>query len=364
MHFDVVIVGGGPAGAVAGLTLAQASRRVCIVERRPATFRIGESLHPAARPLLRDLGLLDAFLKEGHGEYLGNVSLWGSSETSHHDFLRDPNGRGWHLDRARFDEFLRREPQRSGCVVWEHVTREEVTREQKGRIVLQMAGRFAEEVTCDFVIDATGQAAGIGRRLGAERVRDDRLLCIFAIFRATGAIDDLAYTLCESTAEGWWYSSRLPSGQRIVAFHTDADLLQASRGRTLDGFLQSLQETSLLGVQMASHDYEAETPPVTVSAESSQLWPVGGKGWFATGDTACAFDPVSSQGILNALLTGMRAGEAVRDWLDGRSAALDEYQAAMATIYERYQLHKRQYYLAETRWHAETFWSRRHLTNG
>ena len=90
---DVLILGAGPAGAVAALNLAP-TRRVVLVERReqPA-LRIGESLPPAARRLLSDMGLFDEFVAqryapdpvadriyyERYAPSFGNRSIWGQT---------------------------------------------------------------------------------------------------------------------------------------------------------------------------------------------------------------------------------------------------------------------------------------------
>ena len=105
---EVLILGGGPAGAIAALNLAP-MRRVVLVERReqPAP-RIGEALPPAARRLLTDMGLIDEFVAQGHAPCYGNRSIWGQIAPAETDFVRDPDGHGWHLDRARFDTWLRR----------------------------------------------------------------------------------------------------------------------------------------------------------------------------------------------------------------------------------------------------------------
>jgi flavin-dependent dehydrogenase len=105
---DVIIFGAGPAGATTALNLGP-TRRVVIVERRPGMpSRTGESLPPAARRLFHDMGLLDDFLAEGHLPCYGDRARWGDDAAAERDFIRDPDGNGWHLDRARFDGWLRR----------------------------------------------------------------------------------------------------------------------------------------------------------------------------------------------------------------------------------------------------------------
>ena len=46
------------------------------------------------------------------------------------------------------------------------------------------------------------------------------------------------------------------------------------------------------------------------AAHSARLQPLAGPAWFAAGDAACSFDPLSSQGLLNALYSGLAAAEA------------------------------------------------------
>ena len=92
----------------AALTLAgQGVEKVLVVESSAYEQpRIGESIPPDSRHLFAELGLLEAFLAEGHEPCLGSCSSWGADELGYNDFLFNPYGNGWHLDRRRFDAFL------------------------------------------------------------------------------------------------------------------------------------------------------------------------------------------------------------------------------------------------------------------
>src|SRR5262245_17739801 len=100
---DVVVVGAGPAGAIlAGLLAARP--RVILLERSSddAAYALGEALPPAATPLLRDAGLENVAASSSVACY-GTISVWGTAVPGETDFILDPNGAGWHLDRAQFD---------------------------------------------------------------------------------------------------------------------------------------------------------------------------------------------------------------------------------------------------------------------
>ena len=115
--WDAVVVGGGPAGAIAALVLARAGRRVLLADRAGGGPRVGEVLPPAARPVLRNLGLLPRVMADDHLTCRANASAWGSDNLGIRDFIFDVQGTGLHLDRARFDASLREAAAAAGADV-------------------------------------------------------------------------------------------------------------------------------------------------------------------------------------------------------------------------------------------------------
>ncbi|MGA7730213.1 MAG: NAD(P)/FAD-dependent oxidoreductase, partial [Chloroflexia bacterium] len=347
------------------LVLARASRRVLLLDKsRAGDFKIGEGLPPAAMPMLRDLGLGERFLAEGHLPSYGTLSAWGSPFLQSTDFIFDPNGHGWHLDRARFDAFLRDQAREAGADVrhktsllgyeWDP---------EMGLWRLSLLGaRGTDDMHCRRLIDASGRRCVVARRQGVRRLADDALTAIYAVFQQAPDApnpDEDSRTLIEAAPDGWWYTARIPSNRRVAVYHSDADLLPTSTLLTPGGFMELLERTGHVGNCITAPGYNMPALPKATPAQSARLERFSGEGWLAVGDAALSFDPLSSQGIMTALFAGMVAGHALHANLSGDPQALDLYSARLTTIYEAYLKNRLLYYSYEGRWRDRPFWRRR-----
>jgi flavin-dependent dehydrogenase len=355
---DVLVAGGGPAGAVTALVLARAGRRVLLADRAPARWTaavpLGETLPPVAGRLLGDLGLGDAFRRrEAHLPCYGILSSWGSPALFASDPLADPDGPGWRLDRAHFDRFLRSAARDAGAELRTGPVRKP-RRDGSGWSV-EVAGA---PVQCSWLVDATGRRAVLARALGAPPRRLDRLVATVATVRSQATGDQDGRTLVEAVPDGWWYTALLVGGARTVAFLTDANLAPRELRRPA-GYLAQLARTTHLRSLLNRHAYRLDAGPVRVAAHGGRLDPPCQPGWLAVGDTALAVDPLSGQGLLTALHTGLLAGRALDAQLRNDPTPLERYRAQVAQIADAYQRDRADSYAQEQRWPSAPFWTRR-----
>jgi flavin-dependent dehydrogenase len=300
------------------------------------------------------MGLLESFLVEGHAPCYGNRSVWGDARPQELDALRDPDGHGWHLDRVRFERWLRDAAVSRGATLIAPGTVERIERHGDGWRV--ETNEIA--IRASLIIDAAGRSAPIARRLGAQTRIDDRLVCGWVYGRDEGR-GSRGLTFVESTEDGWWYTAPMPHGRRVLAFHTDADLPAARIARDRNTLLEAAQSTGELAPWLDEAGFIADEIAGFTAAHSATLEPSAGDGFLAAGDAALAFDPLSSQGLLNALFTGLAAAEAADSHLGGDADALSRYRDTISGIGAAYRRHLDTFYGMEQRWPDAPFWKRR-----
>lgn len=363
-QFDVGVIGGGPAGSAAAITLARAGRSVLLIEKTDReTFKVGESLPPSITPLLRELGVLERFKSDQHLVSCGNESSWGGASLESTDFIRDPNSQGWHVDRPRFDAMLRDAARDAGAQVVEstRVARRERSEAGAWRLALEGAGG-SSQARASWLIDCTGRRSWLARREGVKRKAYDNLMAFVTVFRETEVAQEAdcdSLTLVESVEEGWWYTARVPGGRRVVVYLTDIGTRSAAAARHEAGYRALLDDTTHIRSRLRLYSRAMAGAPMITSSNSSRLERVAGAGWLAAGDAATSFDPLSSQGVLTAAYSGLKAGRALDSHLSGDFDALRAYELRIGTVYDAYLDNRVECYRFEGRWQQSEFWRSR-----
>jgi flavin-dependent dehydrogenase len=362
LNVDVVVFGAGPAGCALAIVLARFGRQVALVgSDRSVQVVLGETLPPGANQVLNLLDLDSCLEGGGHLPCNGYESAWGSADVTTRDFIFNRWGTGWQVDRGLFDQTLREQSERAGVQVFCPAKPMSVSEMPEGfKIELNLGGQ-RKQLQSTFAADCTGRASSTARRFGVCRKLRDRQVAIALLFvRNPGSEEesDFLSSFVESTAEGWWYTARIPGHKRVVIYFTDLDLPQCRRARRMPGFLELLSETRHVALRCAKYSPLEETPRAR-DASTSRLEHFAGDRWVAAGDAAFSLDPLSSGGMMRALQGGVGAGMAIEGHLRGDHTEISRYDAVMNRAFTEHEVVRRMFYSREERWTQSDFWKRR-----
>jgi flavin-dependent dehydrogenase len=357
---DALVVGGGPAGSACAIELARAGMDVALIEAsRYETFRVGETLPPAARPLLERLNVWERVAHDSLQRAPGIVSVWGRETPYSNDFVFNPFGPGWHLDRARFDQLMAEAASAAGATIV--AGRVGAATHEQGWSVEATTDAGTIKISAKFLIDAAGRPGWPGRQAHPRRVHD-RLVAFAGDFDNSHAeFDSDRRTLIEAVSNGWWYCAPVP-GKRVVAvFFTDSDLAAAGRR----GSARRLKDLiTLAPAHMAERLCNCRLArAATFPANGSIAERVCGEDWIAIGDAACTFDPLSSQGVMHALESALAAAWAILQSGTDRGRAMRDYRCRSERSFNNYLKAYTYHYAQESRWPAAEFWRRRRFTS-
>lgn len=358
-QFDVAIVGGGPAGCAAALTLAVYSKlSVVLIERDDEADKPGEFIPSSLMPLLDYLGIGSEALASCRRETHRLLASWGGDALRERSFLFSGSGHAFQIDRRCFEQILKEQARARGVVFESASLRRAARTQQAWRLRLECPDAYSE-LEARFFVDASGRSARVAREQCAARHQGDRLTAAWRMIELRPEGDTLGdgATMIEAVEDGWWYTARLPGERAVAAFFTDADLLQQGRLYRDDGWHAVLAASDYTCARLV--DASALGPIVVRAANAQRLDRSHGADWIACGDAALAVDPISAAGIGLALLTGAHAGRVAAAASAGENVSNCGYSAEIARLYDEHRGLCQSFYEAETRWQAAPFWSRR-----
>ena len=317
---DVLVIGGGPAGAAAATLVAQAGLRVSLLERRPKpTFKVGESLIPATFDTLERLGLLDE-MRASHFPKKYSVQFFSGNGRASSPFYfseTDPSERSqtWQVLRSEFDRIMLENAERHGVDVQLGAAVKEVLFDGDRAIgVRAEMGGETREIRSRVLMDATGQRAMLARKLGL--IRHDSCLKMAAIFthfegglRDPGIDEGATLILQTEGNKAWFWYIPLPEDRVSVGLVGPIDhVIQGRGGDPQATFDEEVARCPGLAPRIAD---ARQSMDVKVLNDFSYVSERGaGDGWVLVGDAFGFLDPMYSSGVLLALSSAEMAADA------------------------------------------------------
>ena len=326
-NYDLIVIGGGPAGSTVATLVAEQGHRVLLLEREAEPkFKIGESLIPATYWTFKRLGMLEK-LRKSHFPQKYSVQFYsrtGKASSPFYFFQTNPHESAvtWQVLRSEFDEMLLDNAKEKGVEVQRGIRVREVLFEGDTAtgVVVQDVNGIRETLNATVIADSTGQRSLIGRQLNLNTVEPNlKMASLFTHYEGghrDEGIDEGA-TLILHTAEkdSWFWSIPLPYNRTSIGVVGELDYLLQNRrdanGRldTQQIFTEELEKCPALKGRLEGA--KQLFPIQTTKDFSYRASRIAGNNWVLVGDAFGFLDPVYSTGLFLALKSGEMAADAI-----------------------------------------------------
>ena len=317
--YDVIIAGGGPAGASAATHLAMRGARVLLAEQKkfPREKLCGEFISPECVAHFERLGVIDRMLAAGparlyetvfyarNGKSVCVPSAWFGA-----------NGSALGLSRSEMDERLLRRAGEAGVTILEDAQVADLILE-KAEVRGVSLKRAGEQISyrAPVTIDATGRARALARRVGRQRSSANHAPLV--AFKAHLEDARVAPGSCEIYfyRGGYGGLSSIEDGRSNLCFIASARDVRAC-GADAERVVREIVCQNARAAHTLANA-RARSPWLAVTLESFGRHEIApAKGLLATGDAASFIDPFTGSGMLMALESGELAALVIAGHLD------------------------------------------------
>ena len=274
--YDMIVIGGGPAGSTVATLVAEKGPRVLLLERDPEPrFKIGESLIPASYWTFERLGMLEK-LKSSHFPKKHSVQFYSQSGKASAPFYFYENAPHessitWQVLRSEFDEMLLENAREKGVEVRRGVGVHSVLFEKDRAVGVRTKSPNGDstDLSARVIADSTGQSALISRRLKINDTEPQlKKASIYTHFqggiRDEGINEGATLILHTETKDSWFWYIPLPYDRVSVGVVGSIKYLlqdRRSNGAQLDAEAIFQAETGEMSrLEMANRKRKATVP--------------------------------------------------------------------------------------------------------
>jgi flavin-dependent dehydrogenase len=328
-HRPVVVIGAGPAGAIAATLLKRKGHDVLVIERQQfPRFSIGESLLSHCIDFVAEAGMLEAL--QAHGFQLKNGAAFACGERYSAFDFGDTFSAGrpttFQVQRGEFDKLLADQAALQGVDIRyeEEIIAADFSAQPQLRVRRQDGSEY--RLSADFVLDASGYGRVLPRLLDLEAPSD------FPVRRAVFThIEDridhpgfdrnkILVTVHPTQRDVWFWSIPFSNGRCSLGMVAGEEHFAGAEA-DLDAFLKGMvAQTPSLQAVLCNAVWD--TPARTLGGYAANVKALHGPGFALLGNAAEFLDPVFSSGVTIAMRSASMAagvldrqlkGEAV-DW--------------------------------------------------
>lgn len=321
---DVIVVGGGPAGAALAGLLAGDGIETVVLERgvHPGAH-VGEALAPSTNLVFERLGLFDKLDDAGFVRRIGTA--WNDPRAPLGTFteigLFGPPARGprsftYHVERDELDTIMLRHAHERGAKVLQGVEARRVLFRDGAAVGVHahVAEGWERDLFAKVVVDASGGRDPFVGRPGPEPPRstldDSAVHATFVDVEAPPeGLDGCTLIYPLGSSGSWAWQIPLKNGRTSIGVHVGDEDPESAGGDPEATFSALLARNATLADAM---DEARQVRPFEVgAARPSGTDRLAGPGWIVVGDALRTVDPIFLSGLDLALFSSIHAAEAI-----------------------------------------------------
>ncbi len=323
-NYDVVIIGAGPAGSISAALLNKAGFSVVVLERTQfPRFIIGESLLPICNDVLQEAGLFERVNAQGYQVKTGAVFLRGD-EVCEYDFseqFTDGATWTWQVPRAEFDSVLVEGIQEQGVPVFFEHSVVDVDIGDAPRVTVEMPDGTRKEVSCRFVVDASGYGRVLPRLLDLDRPsalanRKSLFTHVTGDKRPEGP-DSGRIWIVVHEQNAWLWIIPFADGRTSFGVVAEPDFYDAFPADPEECLRAVIASDVNASGRLSAADLQFD--PVSIEGYSIGIKQLFGDGYCLVGNTTEFLDPVFSSGVSLAVQSASRASNVIIRQLNGEA---------------------------------------------
>ncbi len=324
---EILIIGAGPAGAVAAALLRQQGRQVLIVEREQfPRFSIGESLLPQSMEYLEQAGMLQAVVEAGF-QYKNGAAFVQGDRYTEFDF-RHKFSKGWgttyQVQRAHFDSILANEAEKQGAIIrYKHEVIAVDVDGNKPRVTVKNSAGQHYIIEARFILDASGFGRVLPRLLQLETPSN---------FPVRGAIfthiednipingfdrNKIRIIIHPQHCDVWYWLIPFANGRCSLGVVAETSFLARYQGTETERLQTLINEDPSTRQLLVNAKWD--TPARQIIGYSANVKSLWGNNYALLGNAGEFLDPVFSSGVTIAFKSASLAAAALQRLFAGEN---------------------------------------------